>query len=134
MQILLRIVQESRKYIWHVYQTSPEIGLFFKTGFFVFFYFVMKSLIVSVKNFANIFNLSMLYQHALWGLFWIFNIFSFVIYYKYAYVPCIYGVLLMSRKLTLFLCPNVFQTKRHLCVILTFNMRLKVFTKISGQI
>ena len=28
---------------------------------------------------------------------------------------------------------NVFQQKRHLCVILTFNMKLTVFTKTSGQ-
>ena len=52
---------------------------------------------------------------------------------KKANVPCTHGVLLMSQKLTLFLRRNLFQTKRHLCVILTFNIRLKVFTKISGQ-
>ena len=28
---------------------------------------------------------------------------------------------------------NVPSTKRHLCVILTFNIRLTVFTKISGE-
>ena len=64
----------------------------------------MKSLIISVKKVANIFILSVI-------------------------LTCIMRLILNFQYLHSF----VFQTKMHLCVILSFNMRLTVFTKIFGQ-